>query len=209
MPTFWVAAAVAVVATVMVLTRSQPVHALLYLVVSFLAVAVVLYTLGAPFVAALEVVVYAGAIVVLFLFVVMLLSLDATAHRERTSWPTYLGATILAAVILVELGVLVSREPIVAQAGAIGPREVGLALYGPYVLGVEIASVLLLSGAVGAFHVGRRDEQDAAAFYAESDPRVPGGREEPVLEPVSVDDTLPAAERPARDGRHAAGEEAE
>ncbi len=74
---FYIAAAVAVLSTLMVVTRTNLVHALLYLVISLFAVAVVFYTLGAPFVAALEVIVYAGAIMMLFLFAVMLLNAGA------------------------------------------------------------------------------------------------------------------------------------
>ena len=76
---FYIAAAVAVIATVLMLTRLNVVHALLYLIVSLLAVAVVFYVLGAPFVAALEVIIYAGAIMVLFVFVVMMLNLGEHA----------------------------------------------------------------------------------------------------------------------------------
>ena len=69
---FYIAAAVALLSTVQVIGNQNSVHALLYLVVSFLAIAVVFFLLGAPFAAALEVIVYAGAIMVLLLFVVML-----------------------------------------------------------------------------------------------------------------------------------------
>lgn len=78
--TFYIAAAVAVLSTVMVITRYNMIHALLYLVVSFLAVAVVFFTLGAPFMAALEVIIYAGAIVVLIIFVIMMLNKIGRAH---------------------------------------------------------------------------------------------------------------------------------
>jgi NADH-quinone oxidoreductase subunit J len=71
---FYLASIVAVIATLLAITRRHAVHALLYLVVSLLAVAVVFYVLGAVFVAALEVMVYAGAIMVLFVFVVMMLN---------------------------------------------------------------------------------------------------------------------------------------
>ena len=81
---FYIAGAVAILATVLMLTRLNAVHALLYLVVSLLAVAVVFYTLGAPFVAALEVIIYAGAIMVLFVFVVMMLNLGEQASRDGT-----------------------------------------------------------------------------------------------------------------------------
>ena len=72
--TFYLSAAVAVAATLMVVTRASAVHALLYLIVSLLAVAVVFFVLGAPFVAALEVIIYAGAVMVLFVFVIMMLN---------------------------------------------------------------------------------------------------------------------------------------
>jgi NADH-quinone oxidoreductase subunit J len=74
MITFSIAATIAVVATIMVITRYNMIHALLYLVVSFLAIAIVFYVLGAPFMAALEIIVYAGAIVVLIIFVIMMLN---------------------------------------------------------------------------------------------------------------------------------------
>src|SRR5215472_7341801 len=85
---FYISAAVAVASTLMMLTQLNAVHALLYLIVSLLAVAIIFYTLGAPFAAALEVIIYAGAIMVLFVFVVMMLNLgDRAAERER-QWLT-------------------------------------------------------------------------------------------------------------------------
>ena len=82
---FYIAAAVAILATIMVITRLNAVHALLYLIVSLLSVAVVFYTLGAPFIAALEVIIYAGAIMVLFVFVVMMLSRCSQATGPRAA----------------------------------------------------------------------------------------------------------------------------
>jgi NADH-quinone oxidoreductase subunit J len=76
---FYIAAAVAIASTMMAITRLDEVHALLYLIVSLLAIAVVFFVLGAPFVAALDVIIYAGAIMVLFVFVVMLLNLGQAA----------------------------------------------------------------------------------------------------------------------------------
>ena len=84
------------------ITRSSLVHALLYLVVSLFAVAVVFFTLGAPFVAALEVIVYAGAIMMLFVFAVMLLNVHADAP-PRLAWSVWAGPLVLVAVLLAEL----------------------------------------------------------------------------------------------------------
>src|SRR3954465_10085187 len=81
---FYISSAVAIIATIMVITRYEPIHALLYLVVSFLAVAMIFLSVGAPFVAVLEVILYAGAIIVLFIFVVMMLNLGKeTAWQEK------------------------------------------------------------------------------------------------------------------------------
>ena len=90
---FYIASAVAVVSTALMLTRLHIVHALLYLIVSLLGVAVVFYLLGASFVAALEVIVYAGAIMVLFVFVVMMLNLGARGveMEEQLANPRDLG----------------------------------------------------------------------------------------------------------------------
>ena len=84
--TFYLAAAIAVVSTFMMVTRLNAVHALLYLIVSFLSVSVVFYTIGAPFIAALEVIIYAGAIMVLFLFVIMLLGAESLPRAEVLPW---------------------------------------------------------------------------------------------------------------------------
>ena len=83
---FYVAGIVAVLCTLIAITQRQVVHALLYLIVSLLAVAVDFYILGAPFLAALEIIIYAGAIMVLFLFVVMMLNIGERAAKVEESW---------------------------------------------------------------------------------------------------------------------------
>jgi len=157
---FYIAAAVAIVATVLVITRSNLVHALLYLVVSLFAVAVVFYTLGAPFVAALEVIVYAGAIMMLFVFAVMLLnvSADAPLRVPRSAW---IGPLLLVAVLLAELVYGIGLSNHALHAGEVGPQQVSEALFGPYVLGVELASMLLLAALIGARHIASQPETPA------------------------------------------------
>src|SRR5438046_3008284 len=100
---FYLVAAVAIAPTVMSLTRLHAVHALLYFIVSLLSVAVLFYVLGAPFVAALEVIIYAGAIVVLFVFVVMMLNLGEVAAAQERQWlppRIWIGPTILAVLLI-------------------------------------------------------------------------------------------------------------
>ena len=155
---FYLAALVAVAATVAALTRSNAAHALIYLIVSLLAVAVMFFLMGAPFAAALEIVIYAGAIMVLFVFVIMMLNLGESGDaRERQLMQpgVWLLPGIFALILLVELLLLESEVVGTTTGKAVDPKQVGLSLFGTYVLAVEIASMLLLAGLVGAYHVGR------------------------------------------------------
>jgi len=158
-PTFYIAGAVAIVSTIVMLTRLNLVHALLHLIVSLLAVAVDFFVLGAPFAAALEAIVYAGAIMVLFLFVVMMLNIGRHAAEIERQWLTpgiWTGPVILACILIIEVVYLARGASPGLGTGATGPKEVGIALFGPYMIGVELASMLLLAGLVGTYHLGFR-----------------------------------------------------
>jgi NADH-quinone oxidoreductase subunit J len=160
---FYVASIVALFATTMVITNTNPVHALLYLVLSLLSIAMVFFTLGAPFAGVLEVIIYAGAIMVLFVFVVMMLNLGQRTVAQEREWlkgGVWIGPVVLAAILLAELVVMLwPRESLTATAlTVIGPKAVGIALYGPYLLAVELASMLLLGGLVAAYHLGRHED---------------------------------------------------
>ena len=160
---FYISALIAVVATVMVVTRLNVMHALLYMIVSLLAVAVVFYTLGAPFVAALEVVVYAGAIMVLFIFAVMLLNLGPQAQEQERLWLNttgWIGPAILALILLIEIGYIIAKQSFPAGGTIVEPTQVGISLFGPYLLGVELASFLLLASLVGARHIGQPSKSE-------------------------------------------------
>jgi NADH-quinone oxidoreductase subunit J len=160
---FYVPAAVALFATLMVVFNTNPVHALLYLVLSLLSVAVIFFVLGAPFAAALEVIVYAGAILVLFVFVVMMLNLGRKTEEQERRWlsPTaWIGPAALAALLLWQLAQqLWPRGGFMTPAGLheVSAKAVGIALYGPYLLAVELASMMLLAGLVAAYHLGKNE----------------------------------------------------
>lgn len=161
---FYIASLIAVVSTVMVITRLNAVHALLYLIVSLLSVALIFFILGAPFVAALEVIIYAGAIMVLFVFVIMLLNLgpQAIAQERRWLYPgMWVGPSILSIILVAELTyVLSGTEGRPLGGEAVGPKAVGSLLFGPYLIGVQLAAMLLLAGLVGAYHLGRRHTKE-------------------------------------------------
>jgi NADH-quinone oxidoreductase subunit J len=156
---FYISAVIAVVSTLLVITRRNTVHALLYLIVSLLSIALIFFALGAPFVAMLEVLIYAGAIMVLFVFVIMMLNLGGEAAQLESQWLTpriWRGPSFLCALLLIELMyLLISDSAKLSSATVITPKQVGIALLGPYVIGVELASMLLLAGLIGAYHHGR------------------------------------------------------
>jgi NADH-quinone oxidoreductase subunit J len=158
---FYVSSAVAIVSTVAVISGRNAVHALLYFIVSLLAVALIFFALGAPFIAALEVIIYAGAIMVLFVFVMMMLNLGPQAVEQERQWlpsKAWVGATILAIILVGELiYVLAGQGGQPSDVSMVEPKQVGMALFGPYLVGVELASLLLLAGLVGAYHLGRRE----------------------------------------------------
>jgi NADH-quinone oxidoreductase subunit J len=156
---FYVAAGVALIATMMVVTRLNAAHALIYLIVSLLSVAVIFYLLGAPFAAALQIVIYAGAIMVLFLFVVMMLNLGKTSVAKERNWlhpRMWVGPSLLTLVLAFELIYIISNHAAETSGVAVAPKQVGLVLFGPYLLAVELASILFLAALVAAFHLGRR-----------------------------------------------------
>jgi NADH-quinone oxidoreductase subunit J len=157
---FYIAAIVAIASTILAITRLNAVHALLYLIVSLLSVAVVFFVIGAPFIAALEVIIYAGAIMVLFVFVIMMLNLGKKTTETERQWQRgslWIGPSILALILIAEVAYLVAGPgTAVYGTAAMEPKQVGIVLFGPYLIGVELASMLLLGALVGAYHLGRR-----------------------------------------------------
>jgi NADH-quinone oxidoreductase subunit J len=155
---FYILSAVALLATLLCITRKNPVHAVIYLVNAFFALALLFYLLGAPLVAAWEVIIYAGAIMVLFLFIIMMLELVPDQPVRAPGWLHWGPVVALSAVLLCCTLLLLAADP----GGTEGvpryyasPRVFGYALFREYALAVEIVSFQLLFAAVGAFYVGR------------------------------------------------------
>ncbi len=163
---FYIAGFIAIVATASVIVHTNPVHALLCLIVSLLAISAVFFSLGAYFAGAVEIIVYAGAIMVLFVFVVMMLNLGRTVQEQERAWlktPLWVGPCLLSLVLLT---VLIPAIHTLADRGITGAvmdsRAVGISLFGPYLLAVELASMLLLAGLVVAFHIGREYKSESS-----------------------------------------------
>ena len=157
---FYTLAVVTVIATVLAISEKHTVHAIIYLVTSFFALAIIFFLLGAPLVAVFEVIIYAGAIMVLFLFVIMMLDLS---HPEnvpppelRDWWP----ALLLGAVTLASLVALIAgRSPLSAgKLAGVSIRDFSVMLFSKYGIAVEIISMQLLFALVGALYLGRRND---------------------------------------------------
>jgi len=157
---FYILASATVLATFMAITRREMVHAVVYLVLSFFCLALIFFMMGAPLIAALEVLVYAGAIMVLFLFIVMMLEMGTPRRSLTPYWKVWGPAAALGVVILACTALLLSSVPettTVAGAVYITPRAFGKALYNTQALAVEAVSLLLLFALVGALYLGRHD----------------------------------------------------
>jgi NADH-quinone oxidoreductase subunit J len=155
---FYISSSVAIFATIMMITRLNAVHGLLYLILSLLAAGIIFFLLGAHFAAMLEVIIYAGAIMVLFVFVIMMLNQGQKTIEQERAWlqpNIWLGPSLLALILFAELMVIIVLGGNAETGHVINSQQVGIALYGPYLLAVELASMLLLTGLVGAYHLGK------------------------------------------------------
>lgn len=170
---FYIASVVAILSTIMVITRYQPIHALLYLVISFLAVAMIFLSLGAPFVAVLEIILYAGAIIVLLIFVVMMLNLGSDTAMQEKRWlqpKIWVGPSILGLLLLAEMVMLLLKgQAANMQVKAVPMRSVSLSLYREYVIAVELAGFLLMAGIVGAAHISKHKKKHLHRFLQEEE----------------------------------------
>jgi NADH-quinone oxidoreductase subunit J len=158
---FYVFAALILGFAVLVITARQTVHSVIFLVLDFLSIAALYVTLSAPFLAVIQVAVYAGGIVVLYLFVVMLV--NARRPPEAHSDPRRLGrlGVVLSLAVLVELLVIgtygLARTESTGVLSAKNVEQVGWALYTDYLVPFEVASMLLLVAMVGAIVLAKRE----------------------------------------------------
>jgi len=168
---FWASSAVSIVATLFVILNKNPFSAVLYLILSLFGISMIFYTLGAPFLAALEIIVYAGAIMVLFLFVVQMLSPAGSPQTQpdlaRPRLTQAIMPIVMALVLIIVLGLALMRAGTITTTDGtvvITAQRLGQVLFKKYYLGVELASLILLIGIVGGMHLGR-----AAAIAEETE----------------------------------------
>ena len=160
---FFILAATALISGILVITRRNAVHSVIWLIVTLFAVGGIFLTQQAQFLFAVQIILYVGGIMVLFLFVVMLINLDLSVKQAQFSrqWPLALGtAAVLLAGVIYALykggdAFALARVPLGAVPQG-NTQRVGLALYQDYMLAVEIASLLLLVAMVGAVLMAKR-----------------------------------------------------
>ena len=155
---FYILGFIMLAATLMCITRRNPVHAVIYLVAGFFALALMFYLLGAPLVAAWEIIVYAGAVMVLFLFIIMMLGLAPQETPPGPGWQRWGPLMLLSASLMICTVLLVMLDPAAGQEIGdfyLAPQAVGEALFGRYVLAVEMVSFQLLFATIGAYLLGR------------------------------------------------------
>jgi NADH-quinone oxidoreductase subunit J len=159
---FYILAAVAVIGTILAISEKHPVHAILYLVTSLFSMAIIFYLLAAPLVAAFEVILYAGAIMVLFLFVIMMLDLGHPKEGLWPAWREWLPALLLSLLSTVCLMiVLVAHpQPVLASVPSLSIREIGRFLFQEHGVAVELISLQLLFALVGALYLGKRPQNE-------------------------------------------------
>jgi NADH-quinone oxidoreductase subunit J len=164
---FIIAGSVALVSSLMSITNRNAIHALLYLILSLLSISIIFYISGAPFIAALEVIVYAGAIMVLFIFVVMMLNIGLEEELEN-KWlgPRMWIIPVTLAVILLVIFLVVLKEYPFEKTSplVLGPKPVGKSLFTTYLIPVELAAILLLAGIIGSYHLGKQKKKVIQRF---------------------------------------------
>jgi NADH-quinone oxidoreductase subunit J len=164
---FYIFAAIAVISAILVITGHNVVHSAAFLGATLFAVAGIFLTLHAEFVAGVQVIVYVGGILVLFVFVIMLIAVERSVH-ERQFNRQWTIALITSGILIVEIAYALYRgkdtlvlppvvPPVAAAAG--NSEQVGTALYTSYLLPFEIASILLLVAIVGAVVLAKKRTQ--------------------------------------------------
>ena len=154
---FYILAVTTVIGTILAITEKHPVHAIVYLVTSFFSLATIFFLLAAPLVAMFEVIIYAGAVMVLFMFVIMMLDLGRTDEARRPALKQWLLPIVLGGIILASVGTIVAGYAAAPHAaGTLTIRDFTVTLFRKYGVAVEIISMQLLFAVVGALYLGRK-----------------------------------------------------
>ncbi|MXP56099.1 NADH-quinone oxidoreductase subunit J [Pantoea sp. Mhis] len=160
---FYFCGIVAVLTTIRFIIHTNPIHALLYLMASLLSIAGIFFSLGAYFAGAIEIIIYAGAIMVLFIFIIMILNVK-NIQKQELQWlksSVCIGSIIISFLLLslIIYAIKLSSYHLISSF-VIDTKSIGIALFSPYILAVELISILLLIGLVVVLHLGSGDTKD-------------------------------------------------
>ena len=159
---FYVLAAIILITTAVAITRRNLVHAVVYLVFSFFGSAMMFYLFGAPLLAVLEIIIYAGAIMILFLFIIMMVKAE-TSEERLFPIRQWLPIALVGVVYLIVGAVIVSSAPgsqVTLEIALGKPKAFGEYLFQRHWLVIEIVSLLLLVALVGALYLGRKKPEE-------------------------------------------------
>lgn len=159
---FWFLSVVALFSALMVVTNKNPIYSVLWLIVTFFALSGHYILLNAQFLAIVNIIVYAGAIMVLFLFVIMLMNLNKETEPQKNRWLKMAGAVAGGCLLLVLVAALkdtdIKQQQALVNEGNIGLiKNLGKELFTTYVVPFEISSILFLSAMVGAVVIGKKE----------------------------------------------------
>ena len=162
---FWVLSSLAIVSAIMVLFSKNPVHSVLWLIAVFFAISGHYILLNAQFLAIVNLIVYAGAIMVLFLFVIMLMNLNKERDPQTNVWIKLAGAVSGGCLLMVLVSLVKQANEITGKQAMLSKGDIGLietlgkVLFTDFVVPFEISSVLFLSAMVGAVVIGKKDSK--------------------------------------------------
>ncbi|CAL4320109.1 NADH-quinone oxidoreductase subunit J [Buchnera aphidicola] len=156
---FYILGIISIVSTIFVILHSNPVYALIYFIISLLSISGIFFILGGIFAAVLEIIIYAGAIMVLFIFVLMLLNLGTVMEKQEKKWLKEVNWIKISILFLFFFITIIYGLSFIDDLNVfntlINTKMVGISLFGPYVFIVELSSILLLSALVVVFHFGK------------------------------------------------------
>ncbi|MCL1064049.1 NADH-quinone oxidoreductase subunit J [Shewanella benthica] len=183
---FFITAAVAIISALLTVSAHNVVHALLYLVTMMLAIALIFFLLGSPFAAALQIIVYAGAVMVLFVFVTMMLhqgERSLAAERQLfnpkvAKGPLILSALLVIELILISLGSVGLHQEILTSLLPVNQtvKQLAIQLFGSYRVLVVLAAIMLLAALVSAIHItkqGSKPDTEATPIHKSGSTKVP------------------------------------
>ena len=158
---FWILAAASLLSALMVVISKSPVYSVIWLIITFFTISAHYVLLNAQFLAVVNIIVYAGAIMVLFLFVIMLMNLNKETEPQKNRWLKLIGAVAGGCLLVVMVAALRDTDSRMAQLGSgnIGLiQNLGAVLFKEYVVPFEISSILFLSAMVGAVVIGKKED---------------------------------------------------